>query len=104
MTDPSDEARSGAPDGPRPICEIPLDDEPPTTRVLEAVAAASDVPPLQVTPRLSEVFDPDALDRLFAAKRDGSARSDGFVDFEMGSWHVQVNWGDDCVRVFDGGE
>lgn len=97
----SDESEEGGRDDSRPVSEIPLDREQPGMRVVEAVAAASDVPPMQVTPRLSETIDPDALDRLFAARRDGAARSDGRIRFQMGEWQVQIDWGEDRVRVFD---
>jgi|GEM_PF-6558228 len=94
MTDATNEGHALRQDGSGPVCQLPLDDERPTTRVVEAVAVASDVPPLELSPRLSDVLDPDALDRLFGSRRDGTAR------FEMGGWFVEVDWADEHVRVY----
>lgn len=72
--------------------------------VVDAVAEASDVSPMQVTPRLSDAIDPDALDRLFSSGRDDREPRQGCAKFEMGAWHVQVDWGENCVRIFDATE
>lgn len=84
-----------------PICEVPLQGEPPALPVIEAVARAGDVSPVDVQPRLSDVVDPDAVDRLFASVSNGPGRSEGRMRFRMGAWLVLIDWGDGCVRVFD---
>lgn len=40
---------------------------PPSSRVIEAVAAAEGIDPTELPARLYEVIDPDALDSLFTS-------------------------------------
>lgn len=98
----SDESRDGA-DDPGAVSAVPFDDRPGMA-VVEAVADASGVEPMEVTPRLSDVVDPDALERLFAESHDGRSRSDGAVCFGMGRWTVQIDWDETVVSVFDPAE
>lgn len=70
-----------------------------TERVLEAVAAAEDVSALELTPPLSDVVDPDALERLFAST-DTADRALGRIQFSYSGYEVTVA-GDGSVRVDD---
>lgn len=53
----------------------PSDEASISERVVEAVAEAKDVDPVEVTPPLNDVVDPEALDRLF----ESSAGNKQFV-------------------------
>lgn len=67
----------------------------PTKAIVEAVAAAEDVPPEEVVPPtyepLHDVVDPQALDALFAPKRNGTPRVGGRVSFEFCGYEVTVH-------------
>lgn len=84
-----------------PRSEVRFDDLRPAVHVVEAVADASDVQPTEVTPRLCDVVEPDALDRLFRPRSNDVERSSGAVRFAMGEWDVIVDWADERVRVYD---
>lgn len=62
--------------------------------VVSAVAEATDVDPLALDPRLYEVIDPDALDRLFHEEE-----SAGQVGFTMAGCQVSVHADDHVVVV-----
>lgn len=65
--------------------------------VVETVAEAKGVNPLELTTPLYEVIDPDALDHLFAtASTDG--RMDGKITFDYSGYEVTV-WGSGYVVV-----
>lgn len=65
--------------------------------VVEAVAEAEGVDPLELTPPLFEVIDPDALDQVFApTPTDG--RMEGQVTFSYKGYNVTVH-GDGYVSV-----
>ena len=68
-----------------------------TDQVIEAVAEARDVDPIASEP-LYEVVDPDALEGLFAPRRDGTRRSAGRVVFTLAGCEVVVH-GDRDVEV-----
>ena len=72
-----------------------------TTAVVEAVADHADVDVMELRP-LHEVVDPDALNALFAPRRFGDARPDGWVSFTYCGCEVIVH-GDSHVRVRDDG-
>lgn len=65
--------------------------------VVEAVAEAEGVDPLELTPPLCEVIDPDALDHLFATTPVDS-RMDGKVTFDYNGYEVTA-WGSGYVSV-----
>jgi hypothetical protein len=65
------------------------DDRPVSDAVVEAVAAAAGVDPLELDVMLYEVVDPDALDRLFAGDRPTRGR----IEFEMADFAVTVDAG-----------
>jgi len=58
----------------------------PTRRVIDAVAAESDVDPTALTPPLGTVIDPDALNQLL----DRDEHSDAVVSFEYAGYLVTV--------------
>ena len=45
-----------------------------STTIIEAVAAVTDTPPTEIDPRLYDILDPDALDRLFQPTKNRSRR------------------------------
>lgn len=55
-------------------------DELVSTAVVRAVSAATDRDPCSLPP-LAAVVDPDALDRLFEPRADGTARTGGHLSF-----------------------
>lgn len=59
-------------------------------QVIEAVAAREEVQPTALSQPLSDVIDPEALDRLFEPQPDGRPRSDGRVEFEYYGYTVVV--------------
>ena len=81
-----------------PVCTTRFDatrERPPSLAVVEAIAAAEDVAPLELEP-FGDEFDLEALDALFAS--DGTAA--GTITLELGirGWTVFVH-GDGAVRV-----
>lgn len=65
--------------------------------VIEAIAEAEGTDPVELTPPLYEVIDPDALDRLFAATPT-EERMDGRVMFSHERYEITVR-GDSHVSV-----
>lgn len=65
--------------------------------VVEAVAEAEGVDPLEITSSLYEVIDPDALDRIFDATPT-AGRMEGRVTFRYSGYEVTV-CGDGYVSV-----
>lgn len=63
--------------------------------VIDAVAAAEDTRPTELTPPLYDVVDPEALDRVFAGRA-----SVGKVVFNYNSYEVSVD-ADGFVTVRD---
>lgn len=74
--------------------------EPPSVAAVEALAAASGVPPEEVRPRLTTVLDADALDALFRPRHDGTSRGGGSVAFATAGWGVEVDADEGVVRVY----
>lgn len=76
---------------PKTISQISTTDEPEwiTAAVVEAVAEAEDVSPVEITQPLASVIDPDALDALFASTASERPRS-GQVEFEYHGYHITV--------------
>ena len=77
-------------------------DESLSVSVVEAVASAKGVDPLDLREPLYETVDPDALDRLFALDSFGSPRTDGTVTMWLGGCRVEVE-STGLIRVFDAG-
>lgn len=75
----------------------PGSDAPPSRAVVEAVAAAEGVDPVDLAP-LHDSVEPDALDRLF--DRRGEAGTAAVVVFSVDRWNVFVH-GDGRVLVCD---
>lgn len=67
-----------------------------TVAVVMAVSDASDVPPEELRDRLHDRLDPDALNDLFADRRDGTPRRGGRLVFPMAGCEVTV-YGDGQV-------
>ncbi|WP_161973230.1 HalOD1 output domain-containing protein [Halostella litorea] len=67
------------------------EDGDPSTTVVLAVAEALDTDPLDLSPALYEVIDPDALDSLFE-----SAGADADLTCQFSGWGC-------TITVFDGG-
>lgn len=66
-------------------------------KVINKVAEAEDVDPLELTPPLYDVIDPDALDLVFATTPT-AGRMEGTVTFSYNGYDVTV-WGDGDVSV-----
>lgn len=77
----------------------PETDQSPAEVIVDAIATAADVDPLELPP-LYETVDPELLDKLFES---GDAASDETMSlsFEVDSWNVFVR-GDGKIRVCDG--
>ncbi|MFC6837769.1 HalOD1 output domain-containing protein [Halomarina ordinaria] len=58
--------------------------------VVRTVAAVRGVPPATLEHRLYDAVDADALERLFAARPDGSARRPGRASFVLAECRVVV--------------
>lgn len=69
-----------------------------TVTIVDAVASAVGVSPTEVVPRVDEHVDPDALDRLFRPRPDGTPR-EGRLVFELLDCRVAVD-GDGAVLVY----
>jgi hypothetical protein len=70
--------------------------EPPSTTVVEAVAAATETDPNELEPLYSAV-DPDALDALFADT--GTRRAAGHIEFTYCGFAVVVSRDDSGTNV-----
>jgi len=68
----------------------PTPSEPLSETIVYAVAETNGVDPLDLTERLYDCIDPDALDRLFKTGRHGSG---GTVAFKMAGCRVTVEDG-----------
>jgi len=69
----------------------PEDDEPLVQTVLDALAEASDRPVDELSVRLYDVVDPDALNDLFRPTRRGPDRDSGRVAFALGEFAVDLH-------------
>lgn len=96
---PSPDLRGGSPevvvehDFDEPTSEL-------TVTVVDAVSAVLDVSPTEVVPRVNDHVDPDALDRLFRPRPDGTPR-EGRLTFELMGCRVDVR-SDGTVLVYSG--
>lgn len=59
--------------------------------VLEALENASGLPIDEMSVRLYDSIDPDALDAIFAPTRNGPGRDRGYVSFSVGEFAVTVH-------------
>ncbi|USZ68892.1 hypothetical protein NGM10_03940 [Halorussus salilacus] len=66
------------------------EDEPLSTAVIDAVAAAADVEPAELGTSLYDQIDPDALDNLFSNRHNGMPRGSGHVVFRVLDYEVTV--------------
>ena len=69
-------------------------------RVVDELAAAQNVAPVEMDWTLNDSVDPDALDALFAPRHDGTPRTgDGSVEFSSNGYRVVVRTdGDICLE------
>ncbi|WP_227374609.1 DUF7504 family protein [Haladaptatus halobius] len=72
-----------------------------STTVTVAVADMAGVEPSDIPEQLYDVIDPEALDRLFESRDDGSPRRGGRLSFTLHGHHVTVR-GDGEVAVQPG--
>jgi hypothetical protein len=71
--------------------EFELDDRQHIgTAVVRAVSEAVGTPVTEIDVELNDIVDPDALNRLFAPRYDGTPRHGGRVIFEMSNCEVTV--------------
>jgi len=66
------------------------DDEPLVRTVLDALSEASDRPANELSVRLYDAVDPDALNDLFRPTRRGPGRNQGRVAFTLGEFVVDL--------------
>ena len=69
--------------------EFDFHDRPASVAVVEAVAAAADMDPVDIPP-LHSIVDPDALDILFAPTTAGHVRPGGSTSFDFEGYRVTV--------------
>jgi hypothetical protein len=69
----------------------PDGDEPLAHTVLEALEKASEQPADEMSVRLYDAIDPDALNDLFDPTRSGPSRDTGRVSFTVGEFAVDVH-------------
>jgi hypothetical protein len=69
------------------------------TTVVHALAEATDTDPVDMEVELNAILDPDALDRLFDTRTDGTPRSGGSVTFELLDCAVTVDADADEIVV-----
>lgn len=63
-------------------------------RVIDELAAAKGITPIELDRPLNDSVDPDALDALFAPRHDGTPRNgDGYVEFTSNGYRVVVRKG-----------
>lgn len=73
-----------------------FDDQQPSTSVVIALSETLGTDPMDLHPRLYDVLDPDALDRLFSQRdgddpiRYGDHQHVPTVAFDIGRCHVEV--------------
>ena len=58
--------------------------------VVEAISACVGTDPIDLDVTLYDVVDPDALDRLFGTRIDGTPRVGGRVSFSVGDCTVEI--------------
>ncbi|MDF9747905.1 HalOD1 output domain-containing protein [Natrinema salsiterrestre] len=67
-----------------------------STKIIEHIAKMEGTEPVKLPP-LYEAIDPDALERLFASKKDGAERS-GRVEFQYNGYTVIAEF-DEELRI-----
>lgn len=80
------------------MSEFPLDQrpgkDPLSTAILSEVAAREGVDPIDVSPPIYTVIDPDALEKLFSGGTGGFTS----VEFTYADHRISIR-GDDVVRI-----
>lgn len=82
-----------------PVLQTEATEITPSERVVDAVAEAEDVDPIELDPLYAAV-DPDALDAVIRSQREGpiTPRTSTLVRFDYQGYHVTVT-GDGAVDV-----
>lgn len=78
----------------------PEGDKNPTEVIINAVAEAADVDPMELPP-LYEFIEPDSLNNLF--QHNGTTDTETILGFRIDNWNVFVR-GDGRIRVCDGAQ
>lgn len=73
--------------------------EPIVVRIVEAVADREGVDPLELSPTLSDVIDPESMEDLVIDRTTGLARDEVRLEFTYSGYDVTVDGGD--VHVSD---
>lgn len=68
-------------------------DEATSTAVVRAVSAVEGRDPLSLRP-LADVIDPEALNRLFGSRYDGTARPGGRLTFAYSGYWITIENGE----------
>ncbi|WP_157971710.1 HalOD1 output domain-containing protein [Halorussus litoreus] len=89
-TEPSTERVPSLDRDGRAAYRVESSDRKPSTTVVHAVAELSGTDPLGGGAVLYDVVNPDALDRLFADRHDGTSRPVGRISFELRGCRVEV--------------
>lgn len=63
----------------------------PSRAVVDAIAEREGVEPTELSPRLYDVIDPEALDSLFAPAETDTSRPTGTVRFSYNGYDVHVS-------------
>jgi hypothetical protein len=64
--------------------------ERPSQVIIDLIADLEGVDPVDLSPPLYSVVDPDALDALFHSSNDNSAQTPGHVYFEYCGYEIRV--------------
>lgn len=75
------------------------DDQSPAEVIIDALAAAAGVDPIDLPP-LYEFVDPDALDNMFN-RHEGAEEAEALLSFKVDTWNVFVR-ADGRIRICDG--
>lgn len=69
-------------------------DRPLSESIIRAIAHAEDIEPEEVSSRVYDVVDPDALDRLFESPGTTTQRQDTQLSFRLDEYEVIVQGGE----------
>lgn len=64
--------------------------ENPSTLIIDLIADLQGVDPVELTPPLYSVIDPDALDALFHSSTGDASQTSGHVDFEYCGYEIRI--------------
>jgi len=64
--------------------------EDPSTMILDMISDFEGVDPVELTPPLYSVIEPEALDALFHPATSGMPHTSGYVQFEYRGYKIRV--------------